>query len=166
MVQSVAVTGNQSLEVARANPDAPEASALLGSYFRELQKRLAPAVVEESSRWADDFRGPGGAVVLGWHGGQAVGCAGLRPMGEGTLELKHFFLAPAFRGRGLGRVLLTGVERVARGLGARRLVLDTASPLTEATGLYVSAGYVQIPRYNDNPHCSAWFGRDLGGGAD
>lgn len=156
--------GNQSLEVARANPDAPEAGALLESYLRELQERLAPAVVERSSRWAEDFRGPGGAVVLGWRGDQAVGCAGLRPMGEGTLELKHFFLAPAFRGGGLGRALLTGVEGVARGLGARRIVLDTASPLTEATALYVSAGYASIPRYNDNPHCSAWFGRDLGAG--
>jgi GNAT superfamily N-acetyltransferase len=162
----VVVTGNQSLEVRRANPDAPEVSALLGSYFRELQERLAPAVVERSSRWAEDYRGPDGAVVLGWQGGRAVGCAGLRPMGEGTLELKHFFLAPAFRGRGLGRALLTGVEAVARDLGARRIVLDTASPLTEATRLYVSAGYAPIPRYNDNPHCSAWFGRDLGVGAD
>ena len=109
------------------------------------------------------FRGPGGAVVLGWAGSEAVACAGLRPLGDGVLELKHFYLAPAFRRRGLGRALLTGVEQLARELGACRIVLDTASRLTEATALYVSAGYVPIPRYNDNPHCSAWFGRELGG---
>ena len=45
---------------------------------------------------------------------------GLRPLEEGTLELKHFFLVPEVRGRGLGRVLLAGVEEVARSVGARR----------------------------------------------
>ena len=77
------------------------------------------------------------------------------------MELKHFFLAREVRGRGLGRVLLAGVEEVARAVGARRIVLDTAGPLTEAAALYRSAGYVSIPRYNDNPHGSVWFGRDL-----
>jgi len=155
------VTGTPALHVAPADPDAPEAGRLLEAYFRELRQRLAPAPVEVGSRWPPDFRGPGAAVALGWHEGSAVGCAGLRPMGTGVVELKHFFLVPEARGRGLGRVLLTGVEEVARGLGARRIVLDTAAPLTEAAGLYLAAGYARIPRYNDNPHAGAWFGRDL-----
>ena len=58
-------------------------------------------------------------------------------------------------------MLLAGVEGVARSLGARRLVLDTAPPLREAAALYLSAGYAPIPRYNDNPHGSGWFGRML-----
>ena len=156
-----AVDQGVTLQVGRADPGSPEARRLLEAYFRELRERLAPAVVEIAARWPEDFRGPGGAVVLGWRAGHAVGCAGLRPLGEGTLELKHFFLVPDLRGHGLGRVLLTGVEDVARSLGARRLVLDTATPLREAAALYLSAGYAPIPRYNDNPHGSAWFGRVL-----
>lgn len=156
-----AVEGSVALQVGRADPGAPEAGRLLEAYFRELRERLAPAVVEITARWPEDFRGPGGAVVLGWHAGRAVGCAGLRPLGEGTLELKHFFLVPDLRGHGLGRVLLAGVEGVARSLGARRLVLDTATPLREAAALYLSAGYAPMPRYNENPHGSAWFGRML-----
>ena len=77
------------------------------------------------------------------------------------LELKHFFLARQARGRGLGRKLLAGVEEVAGSLGALRIVLDTAAPLTEAAALYRSAGYVTIPRYNENPHGAVWFGKDL-----
>lgn len=152
-----------SLKVERVDPDAPEAAQLLEAYFLELRDRLAPAPVEVPSRWPEDFRGPRAAVLLGREARRAVGCAGLRALGEGVLELKHFFLLPEVRGRGLGRVLLAGVEEVARSLGARRLVLDTATPLIEAAALYRSAGYVPIPRYNDNPHCSAWFGRDLPG---
>jgi GNAT superfamily N-acetyltransferase len=149
------------LEVERVDPDEPEAGRLLEAYFRELRDRLAPADVDLTSRWPEVFRGPGAAVVLGRDAGRAVGCAGLRPLGEGVLELKHFFLVPESRGRGLGRVLLAGVEGVARSLGAHRIVLDTATPLTEAAALYRTTGYTSIPRYNDNPHCSAWFGKDL-----
>jgi len=149
------------MRVDREDPDSPEASRLLEAYFLELRERLAPVAVEVVSRWADDFRGPGGAVVLGRVEGRPVGCAGLRPLGEGTLELKHFFLAPEVRGRGLGRVLLAGVEEVARTLGARRIVLDTAAPLLEAAALYRSAGYRDVPRFNDNPVAVAWFERAL-----
>jgi len=149
------------LEVKRVDPDTPEASALLEAYFRELRERLAPVHVEVKARWPDDFRGARAAVVLGSDAGRAVGCAGLRPLEEGTLELKHFFLAPEVRGRGLGRVLLAGVEEVARSLGARRIVLDTAAALLEAAALYRSAGYREIPRFNDNPVAVAWFERDV-----
>lgn len=149
------------LEVERVDPDTPAAGSLLEAYFRELRDRLAPTPVEVIARWPDDFRGPGAAVVLGREATQTVGCAGLRPLGEGVLELKHFFLGVQVRGRGLGRRFLEGVEEVARALGARRIVLDTAAPLTEAAALYRSAGYLSIPRYNDNPRCNAWFGKDL-----
>jgi GNAT superfamily N-acetyltransferase len=150
-----------SMRVDRGDPDSPEASRLLEAYFVELRQRLAPVPVQVVPRWPDDFRDSGGAVVLGWVGGRAVGCAGLRPLGGGALELKHFFLAPEVRGRGFGRVLLAGVEEVARTLGARRLLLDTAAPLLEAAALYRSSGYEDVPRFNDNPVAVAWFARDL-----
>ncbi|HEY1906024.1 MAG TPA: GNAT family N-acetyltransferase [Myxococcaceae bacterium] len=149
------------LEVERADPDATEASGLLEAYFLELRERLAPSPVEIIRRWPDDFRGPGAAVVLARAEGRPVGCAGLRPLGEGVLELKHFFLAREARGRGFGRAMLSGVEEVARERGARRIVLDTAAPLIEAAALYRSVGYADIPRFNDNPVAVAWFGRDL-----
>jgi GNAT superfamily N-acetyltransferase len=149
------------LVVERVDPDTPEGSRLLEAYFRELRDRLAPAPVKVISRWPDDFRGPRAAVVLGLESGHAVGCAGLRVLQDGVLELKHFFLAGEVRGRGLGRELLAGVEEVARALGAHRIVLDTAAPLLEAAGLYRSTGYRDIPRFNDNPVAVAWFGKDL-----
>jgi GNAT superfamily N-acetyltransferase len=151
----------RALDVEPVGPDAPEASALLEAYFLELKERLAPSPVEIARRWPDDFRGPHGAVVLARADGRAVGCAGLRPVGEGILELKHFFVAREARGRGFGRAMLAGVEEVARERGARRIVLDTAAPLIEAAALYRSAGYLDIPRFNDNPVAVAWFGRDL-----
>lgn len=153
--------GLPRLSVERVDPDTPAASGLLEAYFLELRDRLAPVPVTVVARWPDEFRRSQAAVVLGREGDRAVGCAGLRPLEGDVLELKHFFLVREARGRGLGRELLAGVEEVARALGARRIVLDTAAPLTEAAALYRSSGYGSIPRYNDNPHCVAWFGKDL-----
>ncbi|HZJ53341.1 MAG TPA: hypothetical protein VFD38_04320, partial [Myxococcaceae bacterium] len=67
-----------SLEVVPVDPDAPEASRLLEAYFLELRDRLAPARVDVLSRWPEDFRGPGAAVVVAREEGRAMGCAGLR----------------------------------------------------------------------------------------
>ena len=54
-----------------------------------------------------------------------------------------------------------GLPEDGRSLRAGRIVLDTAAPLLEAAALYRSAGYRDIPRFNDNPVAVAWFGKDL-----
>jgi hypothetical protein len=71
--------------------------------------------------------------------------------------MKHLYVVPAARRRGIGRRLVTRVEETARELGYRRVVLDTAAPLAEATRLYEAAGYARIAPFNDNPHAALWF---------
>ena len=62
---------------------------------------------------------------------------------------------------GLGRMLLAALEQRALDLGASEVVLDTNSVLREATALYRSAGYEEIPAYNDNPYASLWMRKHL-----
>lgn len=50
-------------------------------------------------------------------------------------------LDPAWRGRGLGKALLTGVEEWARTAGVRKLQLRVLSENHRARGLYESMGY-------------------------
>ncbi len=54
---------------------------------------------------------------------------------------------------------------MVRGLGPRprrdRLVLDTHGALTAARALYLSAGFREVERYNDNPHAQLWFAKEL-----
>ncbi len=76
-------------------------------------------------------------------------------------EVKHLYLRPFTRGRGLGRALLTELEANARGFGADELLLDTNSSLTAAGGLYRSSGFVEIPAYNDNPNATNWYSKRL-----
>ncbi|MBK4347593.1 GNAT family N-acetyltransferase [Lacisediminihabitans changchengi] len=114
-----------------------------------------------------DFEPPRGEfVVLVDDDGTDVGCGGIRrsPSGAAGLvryEVKHLWLEPQARGRGLGRAILSELERRARDLGAEELVLDTNASLAAAGGLYRSSGYVDIPPYNDNPNATNWYLKTL-----
>ena len=67
--------------------------------------------------------------------------------GDGYGELKRMFVRPPFRGRGLARVVLEELERIAAESGLRRLILETGVRQPEAIGLYRSAGYRRIANY-------------------
>jgi len=71
--------------------------------------------------------------------------------------------APAVRGLGLGRRLLTELEAAAAAGGARALRLETNRSLEEAIGLYRAAGYREVPAFNDEPYAHHWFEKTLGG---
>jgi ribosomal protein S18 acetylase RimI-like enzyme len=76
---------------------------------------------------------------------------------DGSAYLKRMWVARSVRGLGLGRRLLTELEKTARDNGARRLVLETRDELREAIGLYLSAGYREVPPFNDEPYADHWF---------
>jgi ribosomal protein S18 acetylase RimI-like enzyme len=71
------------------------------------------------------------------------------------------WLAEAARGLGLGRRLLTTLEQLARESGARVVQLETNNALVEAIGLYRSAGYEEVPAFNDEPFAHRWFSKPL-----
>jgi len=76
--------------------------------------------------------------------GNPVGCGGLRPIDETTVEIKRMFVRRAARGRGIAQVILQSLETEAAGLGARRVVLETGRGQPEAIRLYENNGYTPI----------------------
>ncbi len=83
----------------------------------------------------------GDFTVLVTDAGRVIGCVGLYRIDDATIELRKMYLDAAWRGRGLGRRLLThGLER-ARALGARKVTLETAGILKKAIALYTRAGF-------------------------
>ena len=102
---------------------------------------------------------PGGALLLARGlGGEALGCAALRPMAaEGCCEMKRLYVAPAGRGLGLGRALVDAVVGAAAGLGYREMRLDTLPSMDAAIALYRSAGFRPISPYYDTPVAGTLF---------
>jgi GNAT superfamily N-acetyltransferase len=77
----------------------------------------------------------GGALLLAWDDGAALGCVALRQLGEDSCEMKRMYVGDAIRGRGLGRALGEAVLQRARDLGYREMYLDTSVEQHEAIGL-------------------------------
>jgi ribosomal protein S18 acetylase RimI-like enzyme len=161
--------------------DEPEAHALLEAYFTE---RIAtfPDPAGYTTTFPDPaaFVPPAGVfVVIDLDEGDAlaqeppsaprgVACGGIRrlpatPSGATRYEVKHLYVAPGGRGRGLGRLLLAELERRAKEFGADEIVLDTNDSLTAAGGLYRTSGYRTIEPYNDNPNATTWYGKTVTG---
>lgn len=99
-----------------------------------------------------DFVDDGGFVFLvarSAHDGEAVGCVGLRLLGDARAEIKRMFVRPTARGFGIGRGLLRAIEQEAADLGVTMMLLETAPPQETAIRLYESAGYARVPCWGE-----------------
>ena len=71
------------------------------------------------------------------------------------------WVAESARGLGIGRRLLRELEQLARESGAGSARLETNAALVEAIALYRSAGYAEVPPFNDEPYAQHWFAKPL-----
>ena len=71
------------------------------------------------------------------------------------------WVAETARGLGVGRRILSELEQRARDRGVGMVRLETNGTLREASGLYRSAGYVEVEAFNDEPYAHHWFEKRL-----
>jgi len=62
---------------------------------------------------------------------------------KGIGKLSGLYVDPAYRGRGIGRALLTAAVDAGRRTGLARLYLETWGKMTSAVHLYESSGWVR-----------------------
>lgn len=108
-----------------------------------------------------DLVPPSGAFLLALADGEPAGLGGVRYLDAEIAEVKSMYVAPPYRGTGLGRLILARLDEIALEHGCRAVRLDTSDYLTPAVGLYRSAGYREVPAYNENPKADLWFERSL-----
>jgi GNAT superfamily N-acetyltransferase len=106
---------------------------------------------------ADELSPPDGAFVVGYEGGAAVCCGGIKRLDDEACEIKRMYVVPQARGRGIARSLLTALEDRARELGYSIVRLDTGPKQEHSRRLYESAGYAPIANFNGNP-VATYFG--------
>ena len=85
-----------------------------------------------------------GTFVVVRDDGRAIGCGALRLLEATTAEVKRMYVEPGWRGRGVGQSVLAHLETAARGLGVRRLVLETGIYQEAAIKLYQRAGFTRV----------------------
>jgi ribosomal protein S18 acetylase RimI-like enzyme len=76
---------------------------------------------------------------------------GLRAGPGGRGELKRLYVRPAFRRRGIGRVLVDTMIEAARGRGYTSLCLDTLPSMEDAYRLYLVLGFEPTEPYYETP---------------
>jgi GNAT superfamily N-acetyltransferase len=141
-----------------------EARAMVRAYFDEIAADFPDGFDPKASVPAApaEMTPPRGAFfVVRADDGTAVGCGGVKLLDADTAEVKRMWLHPSTRGQGAGRALLVALEAAARELGATQGRLDTNGVLEAALTLYRSAGWHEVPAYNDNAYATHWFAKDL-----
>ena len=153
------------MRVIETSPDDPVTAGLLTAYFAERVDGFTAGRYRVASPDPAQFRPPGVFLRLDEDEGAPLACGGLReiaPAEDGRrMEVKHLYVAPAARGSGLGRRLLTLLEAHARREGAAWLVLDTNRSLEAAAGLYRTSGFASVPPFNDNPNATDWYAKRI-----
>ncbi|MFD8871249.1 GNAT family N-acetyltransferase [Streptomyces sp. NPDC059590] len=141
------------------DPDHPDAQHCLLAYFTELQERFETGFDPARSLLPDagELRPPRGLFLVARLHGEPVGCAGLKLPPGAPAEIKRMWVAPHTRGLGLARRFLTELEARAARHGRDVLRLDTNKALDAAIGLYHSAGFEEVPAFNDEPYAHHWF---------
>jgi ribosomal protein S18 acetylase RimI-like enzyme len=152
-----------AVQIAERDPRRPDARFCLRAYFGELSRRFDSGFDPALSISADDdeLTPPAGLLLVATTHGEPVGCGALKFHDGAPTEIKRMWVAPAARGLGLGRRLLASLEEHAAASGARAVRLETNGALTEAIALYRSAGYREVPAFNNEPYAHHWFEKPL-----
>ncbi|WP_329482800.1 helix-turn-helix domain-containing GNAT family N-acetyltransferase [Kribbella sp. NBC_01484] len=151
------------VRVGVVDPRRPDAQYCVQSYFAELGRRFDAGFDHTRSISADnaELTLPAGLLLMATLHTEPVGCGGLKLHGAEPAEIKRMWVSPEARGLGLGRRLLTELEREAIAHGAPAVRLETNRNLTEAIALYRAAGYREVPAFNTEPYAHHWFEKSL-----
>lgn len=86
-------------------------------------------------------------VVVAYYNEEAVGCGCFKKYDDTSVEVKRMYVAPEYRGKGIGGAILAELEQWATELNIGTLVLETGTNQPEAIHLYKKMGYNIIPNY-------------------
>jgi DNA-binding MarR family transcriptional regulator/N-acetylglutamate synthase-like GNAT family acetyltransferase len=86
----------------------------------------------------------GGRILFALYKNKPVGTCALVKMENGTFELSKMAVSPEAKGKGIGLLLGNSAIKLAEGMGAKRLYLESNTVLKPAISLYYKLGFKKI----------------------
>jgi DNA-binding MarR family transcriptional regulator len=152
-----------AVEIRPVEPNHPDARQCFRAYFAELDSRSESGFDPAAGISAEphELTPPAGGLLIAYLYSEPVGCGAVKHHADAPSEIKRMWVSPTARGLGVGRRLLVELERLAAESGASMTRLETNRALIEAIALYHSAGYREVPAFNDEPFADHWFEKEL-----
>jgi putative acetyltransferase len=112
-----------------------------------------------------DYLPPYGMLLLALVDSEPAGCCAFRSLPDSdhanACEMKRLFVRRAYRGLGIGRLLVDQTLLHAQQAGYNAMLLDTLSDMEAARALYAEAGFEEVAPYYHNPLPGAHYLRVL-----
>ncbi len=118
-------------------------SERFGAGTKSNAQNLAAEWMTELER----FCPPNGALMVAAVDNEIVGECCLESLGKEIGHIRHFYIQPQFRGRGLGRKIMEKLIEQSEVMGHKKIQLDTGWFMEAAQVLYYSIGFKDIPPY-------------------
>jgi ribosomal protein S18 acetylase RimI-like enzyme len=152
-----------AIDIRRVDPDGADAKCCVRAYFAELDRRSESGFDAAAGISAEphEVTPPAGLFLVAYLHGDPVGCGAVKHHPGQPSEIKRMWVAESARGLGIARRLLAELEADALASGATTARLETNKALIEAIALYRSAGYKDVPAFNDEPFAHHWFEKQL-----
>lgn len=154
------MTASTDLDIALRVAESPEDIAAIRVLFEDYQSDLGidlcfQGFADELRQLPGDYAEPGGLLIMATVDGAPAGCCAFRPLATSdhlnACEMKRLFVRRAFRGLGLGRLLVEQIVSRADLAGYTTMLLDTLSDMEAARALYEDVGFVEVAPYYHNP---------------
>jgi GNAT superfamily N-acetyltransferase len=142
--------------------DSAERIELVRELFVEYSESLGVDLcfqnfAEELAGLPGEYARPKGRLLLAFNEPELAGCGALRAIDDAVCEMKRVYVREAFRGKGVGRMLVEALIGGARGIGYERMRLDTLPSMARAQEMYRSMGFREIAPYRVNTVAGAKF---------
>ena len=134
-----------------------DAAAICRIYNQGIEDRVATLETElrtpdERTQWMA-ARGPRHPVVVAEHSGVVVGWGSLNPYNPRDCY-RHvadfsIYVERGYRGKGVGKAMLTHLVELARGLGFHKMVLSAFPTNTSGMALYETMGFRTVGIYKE-----------------
>lgn len=141
---------------------ADDVRAMLREYQSEIELDLSFQGFEtELNELESAYSSQGSGIWIAHFNGEPAGCVTLRPLRDGVGEVKRLYVRRGFRGRHLGRALMSHVLHSAHEMGYQEVVLDTLSNMESAISLYQSLGFSECEPYCESPYDAKYMRLEL-----